>query len=45
MQTNKAFDVTYAKQNREISFIIYYLDTSKFATGSTLYQIQNGKPK
>ena len=22
-----------------------YLDTSKFATGSTLYQIQNGKPK
>ena len=21
-----------------------YLDTSKFATGSTLYQIQNGKP-
>ena len=22
-----------------------YPDTSKFATGSTLYQIQNGKPK
>ena len=22
-----------------------YSDTSKFATGSTLYQIQNGKPK
>ena len=22
-----------------------YLDTSKFAAGSTLYQIQNGKPK
>ena len=22
-----------------------YLDMSKFATGSTLYQIQNGKPK
>ena len=22
-----------------------YLDTSKFATGSALYQIQNGKPK
>ena len=22
-----------------------YLDTSKFATGSVLYQIQNGKPK
>ena len=22
-----------------------YLGTSKFATGSTLYQIQNGKPK
>ena len=22
-----------------------YLDTSKFAVGSTLYQIQNGKPK
>ena len=22
-----------------------YLDTSTFATGSTLYQIQNGKPK
>ena len=22
-----------------------YFDTSKFATGSTLYQIQNGKPK
>ena len=23
----------------------FYSDTSKFATGSTLYQIQNGKPK
>ena len=22
-----------------------YLDTSKFTTGSVLYQIQNGKPK
>ena len=22
-----------------------YSDTSKFASGSTLYQIQNGKPK
>ena len=22
-----------------------YSDTGKFATGSTLYQIQNGKPK
>ena len=22
-----------------------YLDTSKFATGNVLYQIQNGKPK
>ena len=22
-----------------------YLDTSKFSKGSTLYQIQNGKPK
>ena len=22
-----------------------YLDTSKFATGSALFQIQNGKPK
>ena len=22
-----------------------YLDTSKFAAGSALYQIQNGKPK
>ena len=22
-----------------------YTDTSKFATGSVLYQIQNGKPK
>ena len=22
-----------------------YFDTSKFATGSALYQIQNGKPK
>ena len=22
-----------------------YCDTSKFATGSALYQIQNGKPK
>ena len=25
-------------------FHLYY-DTSKFATGSTLYKIQNGKPK
>ena len=24
---------------------LLYSDTSKFATGSTLYQIQNGKPK
>ena len=23
----------------------FYSDTSKFATGSTLYQVQNGKPK
>ena len=23
----------------------FYSDTSKFATGSALYQIQNGKPK
>ena len=27
-----------------VDFILYS-DTSKFATGSTLYQIQNGKPK
>ena len=24
---------------------LLYLDTSKFATGSALYQVQNGKPK
>ena len=30
--------------NREGRFHLYS-DTSKFAAGSTLYQIQNGKPK
>ena len=25
--------------------LFYYSDTSKYATGSALYQIQNGKPK
>ena len=30
--------------NREGKFLLYF-NTSKFAAGSTLYQIQNGKPK
>ena len=36
-----------AQINKTASTSIFHLysDTSKFATGSTLYQIQNGKPK
>ena len=28
-----------------LPYITFYSDTSKYATGSTLYQMQNGKPK
>ena len=41
MQIGKATSATYAKKTGRFHL---YSDTSKFATGSALYQIQNGKP-
>ena len=42
MQTNKTTSFAYANKTGRFHL---YSDTSKFATGSALYQIQNGKPK
>ena len=39
MQIGKTSGTAYAKQDREIS------DTSRYVTGSSLYQIQGGKSK
>ena len=42
VQIIKTSSIAYAKQDREIHL---YSDTSKYVTGSTLYQIQGSKPK
>ena len=42
MQINKTTSFTYAQKTGRFHL---YSDSSKFATGSALYQIQNGKPK
>ena len=42
MQADKTTSTAYAKQNRKVYL---YSDTSKFATGSALYQIQGVNPK
>ena len=42
-QTSKTSSTEYAKQEREISFVLRHKQTC--STGSTLYQIQGGKLK